>query len=585
MNEIILFKKALNISNVDFAEINKVANKKGCIVHPDCCNTRVLEWLDTLPKKHNSTFYKTWKDVVSKDRIELFFDQIRHYASTYGTDFKGEPYVPNENPVVVSYETYQLILPISKEEIKNKIQGMFCSGIAMSNDTINMCFELINELGLSIESLDVDSIKNKEVMMIVCDMTGKLPTKPEEMVRFLVYKYTKSTLLIKSRDVIALIKSTKKSISPLISSFGYEKLSSVFYRFKPLFLAMKKGNEKAINKLRKLAIKNHKPYSFGYFEQILSGNSDLSKIDEKLKGLNNFKKVLLLQTIKIRQKQTGVLPIIVRNQKIFVKEHGFKNMSFYDELYKKIYKSLIDGLSKKACTVKLSKNIKLALPTSEKSFVGNIPFGSYVKVPKSNAIVGIHWKGTEGALDLDLSYVDINGSKVGWNSNYYNDEKSIVYSGDMTSASPEAVELLYCKKGFPEGVVRVNAYCAKPNSKVTLFFAKTKDGYKVEKNCMVNPNEIVFSEKMEMKSKEMMFGVLTKNKFTFSNIRTGSKIVSHGNSVTSMFISHAKQTSDDCFLKLKDVLKDAGFTFTDNAQEAKIDLSVFDKSSLINLLA
>lgn len=583
MKEIILFKKALKASNVDFAETNSVASKKGFLIHPDCCNTRVLDWLNTLPVNYNSTFYKSWKDVTSKNRMELFNDQIAHYMSTYGTDFKGTPYIPNDNPAVVAYEQYQVILPITEEEIEQKIQGMLGSGIAMSQDTIETCLSLLAEFNINI---DINKVKNKEAMMILCKKLGKLPTKEEEMVRYLVYNYTEKTLLIKSRDVINCIKSTRKNISPLIATYGYDKLSSVFFRFKPLFLAMKKGNEEAINKLRRLAEKNHNPYIHGYFEKILSGNVDLSKLEENLKGLNNFKKVQLLQTINIRKKQTGVMPIIVRNQKLFVKEHEYSTKNkLYKEVYDKVYRSLIESLSAKACTVKLSKGIKIALPTSEKSFIGNIPLGSYVKMAKTNSIVGIHWKSEEGAKDLDLSYINHSNQKIGWNSDYYNDDNRIIYSGDVTYANPEAVELLFCKKSFGDGVVKVNAYSANEKSKFTLFFAKTKDGYKVSSNNMVDPNDIIFSEKLEMTSREMLCGIVANNKFMFANLRTGNKIVSNGNSITSLFIKQAQQTSKGCYLKLKDVLEEAGFTFTDNAEDAKIDFSVFDKSLLINLLS
>ena len=199
MKEIILFKKALKASNVDFAETNSVASKKGFLIHPDCCNTRVLDWLNTLPVNYNSTFYKSWKDVTSKNRMELFNDQIAHYMSTYGTDFKGTPYIPNDNPAVVAYEQYQVILPITEEEIEQKIQGMLGSGIAMSQDTIETCLSLLAEFNINI---DINKVKNKEAMMILCKKLGKLPTKEEEMVRYLVYNYTEKTLLIKSRDVI-----------------------------------------------------------------------------------------------------------------------------------------------------------------------------------------------------------------------------------------------------------------------------------------------------------------------------------------------------------------------------------------------
>ena len=579
MKEIILFNRALNKTSLSFKEVNSLANAKGYLVHPECLNERVLNFLKTLPINYNSTFYKAWNDVVSKNRDELFLDQILHYMSTYGSDFMDKPYIPNENPELVSYEDYSIILPISISEIENKIQTMFNSGIALKQETIDNCLELIEELSLTI---NYDNIKNKEVCMYIHKKRNTIPSKPEEMVRYLVYTYTGKTLLIKDKATINAIRNVK--LNNIFNNMDLVKLSSVFFRYKPIFLAMKNGNECTINKLRKLANVHHKPYEFTFFEKILSGTVDLSDLEKNLENLNNYKKVVLLQTIKIRNKNTEIKPYIIRNGKIWIGENNKNNnKNYYSLIYSMIYKSLITSLNKKkACSVKLHPSINLTLPTSEKNFIGNLPFGSYINLNNSNSIIGINWKEIDGASDLDFSLIDSNENKIGWNSYYYNKDNSVIYSGDMTSANPEATELLFCKNELPNGVIKINNYCGSPNSKYTLFFAKTDSDYTVEYNKMVNPNDIIFSTQLEMTSNEMLIGIIVNNKFIFNNIRTGNKRVSNGNSITTNYILYSENTND-CYLDLKQVLSDAGFTFVDNNPD--LDLSILDKSSLINLLA
>jgi hypothetical protein len=125
--------------------------------------------------------------------------------------------------------------------------------------------------------------------------------------------------------------------------------------------------------------------------------------------------------------------------------------------------------------VKLPDNINFMVPKSEKSFIGNLPIGSYIPLTDKNAIIGINWKQADGARDLDLSYVDIDDKKTGWNSDYTNDGNTIIYSGDMTLANPEATELLYAKEGkFLPGIVKVNLYNGNDNSKFK-FFVATED--------------------------------------------------------------------------------------------------------------
>ena len=123
------FKKGLVASdksdNRDFAAINKKAVKLGWIISPECCNKYVDEWLDSLTANYNATFYKEWNDVISKSRFEIFLDQIRHYASTYGKlrngeEIEGNGFVPNDGGVIPRFEDLKVLEPITADELANK---------------------------------------------------------------------------------------------------------------------------------------------------------------------------------------------------------------------------------------------------------------------------------------------------------------------------------------------------------------------------------------------------------------------------------------------------------------------------------
>ena len=116
-----LFHKAIRTidenASVDFATLNRKAVKLGYVIHPYCCNRMVDKWLDTLTANHNATFYKEWNDVISKDRFELFLDQILHYATTYGTDFSlGNGFVPNDGATVPEFKTLKVVEAVSVAE-------------------------------------------------------------------------------------------------------------------------------------------------------------------------------------------------------------------------------------------------------------------------------------------------------------------------------------------------------------------------------------------------------------------------------------------------------------------------------------
>ena len=577
MKEIILFGKCLQGNDAMTVNNNKIAMEKGYIIHPDCSASRAVKFLETLPNNLNTTFYQEWADVTEMSRLEILSDQVKHYASTYGTDFEGEAYIPNANPTQDSFKDLEVLMPISFAELTDKVRSMLYSGIALKEETISMLIDLIDELHIPVH---INQIKNKEAMCRFCAKMKVTPQDPIEMMRYLVYNYTGSTTLIKSPQVIQQIKRKPSVLlTELINimSLQYNMdalkvMSSVFHRFKPLFLAMKKGNEKTVNKLRRLANKHHKPMIAGKWETILS-SFDISWVtDEEIDKISNFKKLRLLNEIAVRRTNTGVRPFTIRNGKVFIKEGNATVPR--KELFTMLLKSLVRSLKDKACRVKLPSRINLTAPTSEKSFVGHIPYGSSVKMG-SNCIVGIHWTENGGARDLDLSMLKINGVKVGWNGSYNND--GVVYSGDMTSADPEATEMLWCGDGMIDGVVQVNAYRAKDNSKYHMFLAT--DANIPEKNQMVHNDCIDFMTPLEVTG-EQTIGMFVKNRFIFMDLNSSDSRVSRPSDHMLNYLRHMRQVSDT-FIDLEELLVLAGFEFVDKNPD--LDLSVADKSVLIDL--
>lgn len=639
-----LFNKTVvdNANNIPFAEVNKLAFKVGYMVHPSVCNKTVMDFLNTQKVDYNSTFYKSWSDITSKNRFELFIDQIKHYTSTYGTDFTGEVYLPEGNIEVPEFKTFKVILPISKEEVIERCEKMLFSGIALKSETVKDIIDILNELN---HSINIELVKNKEAKMYLYKELNQLPKDAVEFVRHLIFQVNSNypnvknkTLLIKDKQTITNIKTSKLNIVDLINKFGIDKLSSVFFRFKPLFLAFKsnKDNISVINRLRKLADTYHVPMKKSYWEDLLVNPKSYVELPERLKTLNNFKKVGLLQTIKVRLKELDLNAYVIRNQKLYIKtencekqiqslkeslnswqvrnntekktkilkeiidlENKSKKVKTIDKnylnlLYSIIYQNLVESLKSKKCKINIPSGINITLPVSEKSFVGNYPLGTSFDFSDSDNIVGIYWRGEDGINDYDLKLIDIEGTQYGWNAKFYNDNNSIIYSGDMTSANPDATELFYTKTDFKPSIVKVNMYSSgmdlnKFVGKLKFFIAKeniktTKHGYGgeyIEKNYMVNPNNIIFNINVEIDSREMSLGVITGERFILSQFRTGKGNVA-GDYVTNQYTDYALKTLD-CFVDLKKLLKDSDFEFTDKNPD--IDLNEISKDTLINLLS
>ena len=574
-----LFGKAIAGKTVDFRTVNELAVKVGYIVHPDCCTQEVYDWLKTKSVNYNATFYKAWNDVISKSRFELFIDQIIHYATTYGTGHTGIPYIPNDGSISPEFHNLKVISVITLEEAKERAAKMLYSGVALKQETIDAIFTIV-----SVNEIEVNKVANKEALMIICKAQNVIPSSSDDCVRYAIYLATGNTLLIKDRSTLTALKTLGSKFYLDAIFNNPEVLAESFFRYKPIWLAFKQNNARNktfVNKLRKLANRFHKPKAPGFWANILSDTSLLPQLEAKLPELNNYKKVALLQAILVRQKETSAQAFVIRNQKLWVQNNATRNKKSHLSLvYEMLYKSLTESMSAKACKVFIPDGIALKLPASEKSFIGNYPLGTVFDVSGSDLIIGIHWKEEEGARDLDLSLQNINGTKVGWNSAYNSGE--FVYSGDMTSARPEAVELLYAKQGFKStGMINVNLYSGDTNSKFRTFIAR-EHITSMRKNYMVDPNNILFTIDNEMNSRQKAVGVVTEGKFFLCNLRTGSQIVSrHG--VDTLYSQYVLDTLD-CYVDLTTTLSDAGYEIVATPEEADIDLSNLSKDSLLNLL-
>jgi len=584
---------------LDFKAINELATRHGYLVTPFACTQSVHHFLSSKNIDYNSTFYKEWNDITTKSRWELLMDQIKHYQSTYGTGFQGKPWLANDGDrsavPVVNFSSYKIIEAVDSADIITKCEKMLASGIALKEETIN---DILDIFALLKHQIDINIVKNKEAKMFLHQVKGILPTDPVEMVRYLVYLATGKTMVIQNKQMIDEIKASFIMLAPLVNKFGEAKLAEVFLRFKNIFLAFKKchrNNSYTINSLRRLAVKAHKPMKDSLFNtlvaDVVAGKNDVFiALNKALPSLNNYRKVQILQAIKVRLKEPGIAAYVIRNQKLWVDNATKPTMSLtstqkahLDSAWKMIYDSLVDSLKSKTCKINIPVGLNLTLPVSEKSFSGNYPLGTSFDLGGKDLIVGIHWRGDEGARDLDLRMHDIDGKVYGWNSHFTNAANSVVFSGDMTTADPEATELFYCKSGeFRPCIIKVNLFSGEPDSKFRFFIAheNVKTGYP-RKNYMVDPNNIKFTVESTMDDREKSIGVITGDKFVITQFRTGKGRVSYV-SVTDLYTHYALKTLD-CYVDMRSVLTDAGFIMTDQAPD--IDLSNLQKDTLIDLLS
>jgi hypothetical protein len=523
----------------------------------------------------NKTFHKSWQKIINSYRLELLMEQIQHYLSTYGSNFQDEVYIPCEVLKVPKTKlTFKVIRSFSIEEMTEKCLNMLRSGIALTEETVDdlLCI-LTDELKYSFTGKE--GIRNKEAIIKIADMYNIYPDNPVEFLRYVVYKATGETLLIKNHYLINKIKESTYNPSSQLRGFGVNRLGEIFNRFKPIFLAFKKQCPKTINEISKASKVYHKPLIENPLNLVTHRLLDSSK----LHWLDNATPFALFKTLTAcNSRMCGQSSFLyrIRNGKSWspldytsTNTHVCKlNYNFILEYLKQRYR--FSGKK-----FYFPENVSYSLPTSEKMFVGNIPTGS--KFYGKRLAAGIYWENSWGARDIDLSGLLSNGDKIGWDSHYSSNTGELAYSGDMTDATNGAVEYLYSGKNFNDiCLVYVNIFNGAENSKYKIVVG---EGDNMSREYMMNPNKVLLEVASESIQQSMILGLISNEKdsnsncFTLLNCGSGSKRVSVYGNLSQQLLQSLYEQSKFSY-NFEELIGQLGGVLVDDKDEADYNYEV-----------
>lgn len=559
----------------------------------------------------NSSFHKSWEKVAEASIEQLFVEQIVHYLTTYGkeaglialpNDFIYIPTEKLEIPGITDNIKLVVIKGYTKNELTDKLLELLGSGIALAEDTVKAAVEVAMFVGLE----DFERVKNKEVKVALYDYSGLFPKNPVEFLRFAIFKATSTTLLIKSPELISLIKASNnlnivKLFNDYEKKYGLQQLAEVFYRFKPLWLAFRTNDilKQKVNKIRRLAVKYHKPLPEDYLNTVtakLSRGEDVGEMRllNELGKANIFRKIRLAYALKFRTNEdVDSILYRVRNGKGYAKEFDF---SFHkdadivlDRVLDSISKHIIPNVEGKK--IYIPEYIHYSLPATEKQFTGNFPSGTYVSLP-SHMLVGVHWYNVKGnRVDLDLSMVSAEMGKIGWDGYYRTGDKGILFSGDMTDARGGASELFYVKNQTKTAFILFINYFnfnAAVEVPFKILVAEQVVG-NFRKNYTVDPNTVVAISNSVINKPQKILGLLVttpeENRFYFAEASVGSSITVGNQDYAAQSRKFLLNYYENA-INLRDILAKAGAVFTLEKDEADIDLSpeILEKDSFLAIL-
>lgn len=600
------------------AEIMQESIKRGFVFSSEVAGSYTdKELLALLPviekevgltaKQMNQSFHKSWAKIKSSDIETLVIEQLLHYITTYGYESLGiysneTVYIPAEKLEIPDIKTGAIKLTVihgyTIDQLKEKLLSISGSGIALKEDTVKAIADLA--IYSKVTKGEIEGVKNKELKIILYDHLGIIPEAPVEFLRYVVYKSTNTTLLIKNMYLKNLIHDGKDNfaISRLFDEYaklyGLERLAEVFYRFKPLFLSFKTNSSlnRTINRIRKLAVKYHKPLEADYLSNVASklkeGELDLDILRSELTKVDIFRKLRLAYALNYRLNDTRSILYKIRNGKGYATALP-SSMNRDRSALDIVMGSIVDGLNLKGKKIYLPDNVEYMLPATEKQFTGNVPTGSYVVLP-GNMTAGVYWENVKGhRIDLDLSLISTDG-KIGWDRSYRTDRGDILFSGDMTDAAHGAAEHFYIERQKAKTYLMfVNYFNHDDEIEVPFKIIVAQKRGKLKANHMVDPNDLIATVSTIIKQKQKILGLIsvnsTESRFYFTEFEIGKSITS-GN---SPFAEHARQYLVDFYkngIYLRDVFNKAGAMFVSDRTEADIDLSLetLEKDTIIKLL-
>ena len=586
----------------------------------------------------NQTFHKSLDKVISTDMEELIIEQIMHYITTYGYEKMGiynkdTVYIPKEKldvPELNEDIKFINIVPITQDELKKRLWNLITSKIPLSSKTIKCIINLSDYL--NVDNDNIDMITNKEVKIALYDKLKIVPRNNIEFLRYLIYKLTNQTLLIKDKKTFKYLNESNKTlalkmINDYIEVNSLVPLSEIFNRFKPLFLSLKTSNafyfneknekimsknniltkdqkelNKIINKISKLSKRYHKPFKSNDLDNFIIWYKDNYKKDNFIKLLNiSLEHESIWRIIKLRNYiyliNSNIVSRVykIRNGKTWI-TNKYQEIKINKDIINILDKIIIDKLKSNVLEKKIyiDNDVDLMLPESEKQFVGNIPFSSSIDIKRDNLLVGIHWFNIqEERVDLDLKII-ANEYNIGWDCEYKVGDE-LVFTGDMTDAPYPlgASEYIYIDKKVKNGTfsLKVNNYTNDiDNIEYDIIIArKTKD--ELKENYIVNPNDIIIKIPKNVitigQSEHSLGNIIIENnkiKLIFSDLSTSNRRTSSNSEIEEILRKYlVNENNVKC--KLKDYLKKAGAIIVNSNSDADIDLSInnLNKDSIIKL--
>ena len=492
-------------------------------------NTKVKTLFSVEEVQHSDTYAKIVKQ-ISSYIASYWFDRPELYVSVDDFPF-----------------TFVAIHGVTKVELQALVDNILYSNRPAKD--IDVLVKIIKECGLSYK---LNQVLNNELRIHLFDEKTDSFASGDDVVRYIVFKCTENSLLIKSPEVVSQVTSNGKNVSNSFLRDHSILLSQCFNRHKRIIMALKIGTKDTtrraiINRITRLSkqthVPIHQPKSKTFIADAFSNNENYEygvlttfSLRDKLKLLNllGYKKERLKSDI-----------FVIRNGKTWVEtDRPVYRLADIDYAENKLLAILAQDLRfLQEKTIYIPPNVDYGLPISRKQSLGNLPFGTKIRITEGAISSGIYWENDWGAFDLDLSSIDITGNRIGWGGRAAYTAGDINFSGDLVDALKGAMEFITSRES--DYGLYVNIFNGKIGCKAELVIGNQIEG-KWIKNCVIR-------EKFQLDSRGNVMGFVDGTQFTVFQGRLNYRIANFSSDGSMFQKIHAYKWTIKTLLRKLDI--------------------------------
>ena len=462
---------------------------------------------------------------------QLLIKQVLHYIEIYGLDAPGLFNLEFEGGKTT---VLRFVKAASIEEIRQKVAALLSANAPLGD--IDPVLTLVKALNVP---FTFKALANRELRVALFNPKTDTLADGDEVLRWLIFKATDKTLLIKDDATIqaleAFAREGNEALIARVLTAHAGLLAQVFNRHKRLLIPLKKAGPKVaklVNRIARLSKTAHVPFVTPPAKTVIARAMSGERVI--LKGISVVDKFRYLNLIEYKLLGLKSDTFNIRNGKVWTEQN--RDTLPQDKL-EALKHQVLASLKKDLAPLRkqhilLDEHVDYGLPVSRKQVVGNLPFGTTVRVVKDKKLsLGIYWRNEWGARDLDLSALATNGQRVGWGHSDSYGRDDLLFSGDVTNAPEGGCEFFTVnpEKDIKMGLI-MNIFSGNESAECEIIVGYPSGGnqYGTKEVADSWQDRTLLRERVKLVSKQSFLGFLNQDRFVLYTGRMGSQRVSGG---------------------------------------------------------